>query len=150
MLDAGKLKVVLRPHSAGAELLELALVDGEGQKAANVIFHTIQDRRGHKILSIRDQNTFDEGLRRKRLMTLAQLFLIHRYRIDSVHYLTPTDVFGLLLVVAALAFISATLLAQARRPVLVIGTDVWADGAEDAALHFVEALWLAISRSATP
>ncbi len=88
---AGKLKVVLRPHSAGAELLELALVDGEGQKAANVIFHTIQDRRGHKILSIRDQNTFDEGLRRKRLMTLAQLFLIHRYRIDSVHYLTPTD-----------------------------------------------------------
>lgn len=34
----------------------------------------------------------------------------------------------------------ATLLAQARRPVLVIGTDVWADGAEDAALHFVEAL----------
>jgi isocitrate lyase len=24
-------------------------------------------------------------------MTLLQLFLIHRYRIDSVHYLTPTD-----------------------------------------------------------
>ena len=24
-------------------------------------------------------------------MTLAQLFLIHRYKIDSVHYLTPTD-----------------------------------------------------------
>ena len=34
----------------------------------------------------------------------------------------------------------ATLLAQARRPVLVVGTDVWADGAEDAALRFVEAL----------
>ena len=24
-------------------------------------------------------------------MTLAQLFLIHRYKIDSLHYLTPTD-----------------------------------------------------------
>ena len=24
-------------------------------------------------------------------MTLLQLFLIHRYRIDTVHYLTPTD-----------------------------------------------------------
>jgi hypothetical protein len=33
--------------------------------------------------------------------------------IPLAHYLTPTDVFGLLLVVAALAFISATLLAQA-------------------------------------
>jgi isocitrate lyase len=88
---SGGLKVVLRPHSAGAELLELAVVGPDGAKAANVIFHTIQDRRGHKILSIRDQNTFSEALRRKRLMTLAQLFLIHRYKIDSVHYLTPTD-----------------------------------------------------------
>ena len=34
---------------------------------------------------------FDPGLRRKRLMTLVQLFLIHRYKIDSVHYLTPTE-----------------------------------------------------------
>ncbi len=32
------------------------------------------------------------------------------------------------------------LLAQARRPVLVLGTDVWADGAEEAALRFVEAV----------
>ncbi len=32
----------------------------------------------------------------------------------------------------------ATLLAGADRPVLVIGTDVWADGAEEAALRFVE------------
>jgi acetolactate synthase-1/2/3 large subunit len=30
------------------------------------------------------------------------------------------------------------LLAEASRPVLVIGTDVWADGADDAALRFVE------------
>src|SRR5688500_6122489 len=34
------------------------------------------------------------------------------------------------------------LLAEARRPVLVLGTDVWADGAEDAALRLVETLGL--------
>jgi len=33
----------------------------------------------------------------------------------------------------------AELLASASRPVLVLGTDVWADGAEEAALRFVEA-----------
>src|SRR4051794_20652340 len=32
----------------------------------------------------------------------------------------------------------AELLGQAQRPVLVLGTDVWADGAEDAALRLVE------------
>jgi isocitrate lyase len=88
---SGKLKVSLKPHSAGSELLELAILGAERAKAANVIFNAIQDRRGRRILSIRDQNTFDHGLRRKRLMTLAQLFLAHRYRSDSVHYLTPTD-----------------------------------------------------------
>jgi acetolactate synthase-1/2/3 large subunit len=34
----------------------------------------------------------------------------------------------------------AALLAEARQPVLVLGTDVWADGAEVAALRFVEDL----------
>ncbi|MFT4011544.1 MAG: acetolactate synthase [Nocardioidaceae bacterium] len=34
------------------------------------------------------------------------------------------------------------LLTQAKRPVLVVGTDVWADGAEDAALRLVEGLGL--------
>jgi acetolactate synthase-1/2/3 large subunit len=34
----------------------------------------------------------------------------------------------------------AELLASASRPVLVLGTDVWADGAEEAALRLVEAL----------
>jgi isocitrate lyase len=31
------------------------------------------------------------SLRRKRLMTLAHLFLIHRYKAGSVHYLSPSD-----------------------------------------------------------
>ena len=34
----------------------------------------------------------------------------------------------------------AELLGQAGRPVLILGTDVWMDGAEEAALRFVEAL----------
>jgi isocitrate lyase len=87
----GKLKVSLKPHTAGSELLELGVLTSQGEKVANVIFATIQDRRGRNILSIRDQNTFDLSLRRKRLMLLNQIFLIHRYRIDSIHYVTPTD-----------------------------------------------------------
>ncbi len=43
------------------------------------------------ILSVRDQNTFDAALRRKRLMTLLHVFLIHRYKASSIHYLTPTE-----------------------------------------------------------
>jgi isocitrate lyase len=87
----GKLKVSLRPHSPGSQLLELSILGPTGEKAANVVFEPIHDRHGRSILSIRDQNTFDVKLRRKRLMTLNQVFLIHRYKIDSVHYLTPTD-----------------------------------------------------------
>jgi isocitrate lyase len=87
----GELKVSLRPHTVGSELLELRVLSAGGERACNVIFATIQDRRGRAILSVRDQTTFDVALRRKRLMTLIQLFLIHRYKVDSVHYLTPTD-----------------------------------------------------------
>ena len=85
-----ELNVSLRPHSAGSEVLELAVTNPDGERLANVIFTTIEDRRGRTILSVRDQNT-DPGLRRRRLMTLLHLFLIHRYRAAAVHYLTPTD-----------------------------------------------------------
>ena len=86
-----ELTVALRPHSAGSSLLELSVTNAAGEKAANVVFDTIQDRTGRSILSVRAQNTFEERLRKKRLMTLLQLFLIHRYKVDSVHYLTPTE-----------------------------------------------------------
>ncbi len=86
-----ELRVELRPHRAGSELLELAIVGKGPEKEANVIFAPIQDRRGRNILSVRDQNTFDEKLRKKRLMTLIHLFLVHRYKAASVHYVTPTD-----------------------------------------------------------
>jgi len=85
------IRVQLLPHRAGSELLELALVGHGDRKFANVIFDSIQDRHGHRILSVRDQNTFDASLRRKRLMTLIHLFLVHRYRADAVHYVSPTD-----------------------------------------------------------
>ena len=88
---ATTLRVSLRPHTAGSEVLELSVLDPSGEKLANIVFATIADRRGRSILSVRDQNTFDPALRRKRLMTLLHLFLIHRYRAASVHYLTPTD-----------------------------------------------------------
>jgi isocitrate lyase len=89
-LDAS-LKVVLKPHIAGSELLELTLLDENNNKAANIIFATLQDRRDRNMLSIRDQNTFSEDFRQKRLMTLISLFLIHRYKVDTVHYVTPTE-----------------------------------------------------------
>jgi isocitrate lyase len=85
------LRVELRPHRAGSELLELALFGAGKERVANVVFSPIQDRRGRNILSIRDQNTFDESLRKKRLMTLMHLYLVHRYGAESVHFVTPTD-----------------------------------------------------------
>jgi isocitrate lyase len=86
-----KIRVELRPHTAGSELLQLSLLDGSsGEKLAYIIFATVQDRRGRNIITVRDQNTVSP-LRKKRLMMLAQLFLICRYRASSVHYLTPTE-----------------------------------------------------------
>jgi isocitrate lyase len=86
-----RIRVELRPHTAGSELLELSLLDElSGEKLSNIIFATVQDRRGRNLLSVRDQNTV-APLRKKRMMLLVQLFLIHRYKASSVHYLTPTE-----------------------------------------------------------
>jgi isocitrate lyase len=86
-----KIRVRLRPHTAGSELLELSVLnEPTGEKLANIVFAYIQDRRGRNILSIRDQNTLGP-VRKKRLMTTAQLFLIHRYNASAVHYVTPTE-----------------------------------------------------------
>jgi isocitrate lyase len=88
---AEPLRVMLRPHTAGSELMELTLSKADGEKVANIVFAVIVDRRGRNILSVRDQNTFDVALRKKRLMTLNNLFLIHRYKIWSIHFVSPTD-----------------------------------------------------------
>jgi isocitrate lyase len=100
---AARIRVQLRPHTAGSELLELSESSvhqpsvnqsnfnrPSGEKLANVFFGYIQDRRGRHVLSIRDQNTLPP-VRKKRLMTVTQLFLIHRYNASAVHYVTPTE-----------------------------------------------------------
>jgi isocitrate lyase len=84
------IRVALRPHTAGSELLELKVFGDDGDEIASVVFTEIQDRRGRSILTIRNQGTVPT-LQRKRLMTLLQLFLVHRYEADSVHYVTPTE-----------------------------------------------------------
>jgi len=86
-----KLRVQLRPRRAGSDVLELGIYgDGEDQ-LANVIVDPIKDRHGRSILTVRDQNTFAEKLRQKRLMTLIHLWLIHRFKADAVYYVTPTE-----------------------------------------------------------
>jgi isocitrate lyase len=82
--------VRLQPVTAGSELLELS-VWSDGDKLLSVVFADVQDRRGHRILSIRDQNNFKPAFRQKRFMTLAHIFLIHRYRVAWVHYLSPNE-----------------------------------------------------------
>jgi isocitrate lyase len=90
-----KLRVQLRPLRAGGELLELGIYgdrgDGEEEKLANVIVDPIKDRYGRSILTVRDQNTFAEKLRQKRLMTLVHLWLVHRFKAEAVYYVTPTE-----------------------------------------------------------
>ncbi len=87
----GPFQVELRPHTAGSELLDLRILDPNGKRVAAVVFTPIQDRQRKRFLSIRDQETSDTSLRRKRLMTLIHLFLIHRYKSVSVHYVSPTE-----------------------------------------------------------
>jgi len=86
-----RLRVALKPQRAGSELLELTIGSEGNPNLANVVFAPIQDRLGRNFLSVRDQNTFEESLRKKRLMTLVHLWLVHRYKSDSVHYVSPTE-----------------------------------------------------------
>ena len=88
--EAGQLRARLHPHSSGSDLLELNVVTDKGETLSSVIFDHIRDRRGRTILAVRDQLTAPP-FRRKRLMTLVQLFMIHRYRATSIHYLAPND-----------------------------------------------------------
>jgi isocitrate lyase len=90
-----KLRVTLRPRRAGGEVLELGIWgtpdEGEEELLANVLVDPIKDRHGRSILTVRDQNTFAEKLRQKRLMTLIHLWMVHRFKADAVYYVTPTE-----------------------------------------------------------
>jgi isocitrate lyase len=93
MLGAGVVVAVyVAVNVAYMMLLPVEVIAGAGgERRANVVFAPIHDRQGRSILSVRDQNTYDGKLRQKRLMTLVHLFLVHRYKADSVHYVTPTE-----------------------------------------------------------
>jgi isocitrate lyase len=86
-----RLRVQLRPRRAGSDVLQLGIYGDGDEELANVIFDPIRDRHGRSILTVRDQNTFAEQLRQKRLMTLIHLWLVHRFKADSVYYVTPTE-----------------------------------------------------------
>ena len=86
-----KLRVQLRPRRAGSEVLELGIYGNGDEQLANVVVDPIKDRHGRSILQVRDQNTFAEKLRQKRLMTLIHLWLVHRFKADAVIYVTPTE-----------------------------------------------------------
>ena len=87
-----KLRVTLRPRRAGSDVLELGIYGADdGEKLADVVFDPIKDRHGRSILQVRDQNTYAEKLRQKRLMTVIHLWMVHRFKADAVYYVTPTD-----------------------------------------------------------
>src|ERR1700761_8344917 len=89
-----KLRVSLRPRRAGSDVLELGIYaagSSPTEQLANVVVDPIKDRHGRSILQVRDQNTFAEKLRQKRLMTLIHLWLVNRFKADAVIYVTPTE-----------------------------------------------------------
>ena len=59
-------------------------------KIAEIIYRVDKDRDGRKFLAVKDQNTVKK-YRARRLMTLMHFFLLHRYKTDLVHYVTPTN-----------------------------------------------------------
>jgi isocitrate lyase len=87
-----KMRVTLRPRRAGSDVLELVIYGADdGEKLADVVFDPIKDRHGRSILQVRDQNTYAEKLRKKRLMTVIHLWMVHRFKADAVYYVTPTE-----------------------------------------------------------
>ncbi|MEZ0340838.1 isocitrate lyase ICL2 [Mycobacterium sp. pV006] len=86
-----KLTVQLRPRRAGSDVLDLQILGDGEDPLANVVVDPIKDRHGRSILTVRDQNTFAEHLRQKRLMDLIHLWLIHRFKAEVVYYVTPTE-----------------------------------------------------------
>ena len=85
------LRVQLRPRRAGSDILELGIYGDGDELLAEVVVDPIKDRHGRSILTVRDQNTYAEKLRQKRLMDLIHLWLIHRFKAEIVYYVTPTE-----------------------------------------------------------
>ncbi|MDH3445885.1 MAG: hypothetical protein OEN50_18315, partial [Deltaproteobacteria bacterium] len=88
--NEGDLSVELKERWAGSEDMMLNLFDEDHDKIAEIIFRVDKDREGRKFLAVKDQNTV-KMYRARRLMTLMHFFLLHRFKTDLVHYVSPTD-----------------------------------------------------------
>jgi isocitrate lyase len=88
--DGGELSVELKERWAGSEEMMLNVFDEARDKIAEITFRVDKDREGRKVLAIKDQNTV-RRFRSRRLMTLMHFLLLHRYKTDLVHYVTPTE-----------------------------------------------------------
>ena len=86
----GDLRVELKERWAGSEEMMLNVFDEASDKIAELTFRVDKDRDGRKFLAIKDQNTVKQ-YRSKRLMTLMHFFVLHRYKTDLVHYVSPTN-----------------------------------------------------------
>ena len=90
LYTGGDLSVELKERWAGSEEMMLNVFDEARDKIAEITFRVDKDRAGRKFLAVKDQNTVKK-YRARRLMSLMHFFLLHRYKTDLVHYLTPTD-----------------------------------------------------------
>jgi isocitrate lyase len=90
LYDKGDLSVELKERWAGSEEMMLNVFDEAHDKIAEITFRVDKDRSGRKFIAVKDQNTIKK-YRSRRLMSLMHFFLLHRYKTDLVHYLTPTD-----------------------------------------------------------
>jgi isocitrate lyase len=87
--NKGDLSVEVKERWAGSEEMMLNVFDEARDKIAEITYRVDKDREGRKFLAIKDQNTV-KPYRSRRLMTLMHFFLLHRYKTDLVHYVTPT------------------------------------------------------------
>jgi len=90
LYTGGDLSVELKERWAGSEEMMLNVFDEARDKIAEIMFRVDKDRASRKFLAVKDQNTLKK-YRSRRLMSLMHFFLLHRYKTDLVHYLTPTD-----------------------------------------------------------
>jgi isocitrate lyase len=90
LYTGGDLSVELKERWAGSEEMMVNVFDEARDKIAEITFRVDKDRAGRKFLAVKDQHTIKK-YRSRRLMSLMHFFLLHRYKTDLVHYLTPND-----------------------------------------------------------
>jgi isocitrate lyase len=86
----GPWRVQLRPRTASGDLLELTVRASGAAPAARIVFTAVHGGRSRPILVVAEEDMVDE-FRSTPLMTLAQLFLIHRFKAGSFCYLEPRE-----------------------------------------------------------